>query len=207
VVSAWDDNRDVSPSSGRSGCAKRRRPDWQDRGCLQRVAMMLRRVTCKHESVLVGPQRKIVECAGLGAPARRRSHASGRIRCSEHTPDRHRKMANPAYLTRKAAREPPRPATLQAGPRCLPRQARRAATQAGFAVLEKRTLGASERDEFLRAAFREMVISSIEPDRLVFVDECSSNTSLAPLYGWARKGERAHQKAPHGNRRSTATTR
>ena len=41
-----------------------------------------------------------------------------------------------------------------------------------------------------------MVISSIEPNRFVFVDECSSNTSLAPLYGWARKGERAHQKTP-----------
>jgi transposase len=41
-----------------------------------------------------------------------------------------------------------------------------------------------------------IVISSIEPDRLVFVDECSSNTSLAPLYGWARKGERAPQKTP-----------
>jgi transposase len=41
-----------------------------------------------------------------------------------------------------------------------------------------------------------MVISSIDPERLVFVDECSSNTSLAPLYGWARKGERAPQKTP-----------
>jgi hypothetical protein len=41
-----------------------------------------------------------------------------------------------------------------------------------------------------------LVISSIEPDRFVFVDECSSNTSLAPLYGWARKGERAHQRVP-----------
>lgn len=41
-----------------------------------------------------------------------------------------------------------------------------------------------------------MVISSIEPERFVFVDECSSNTSLAPLYGWAPKGERAYQKAP-----------
>ena len=41
-----------------------------------------------------------------------------------------------------------------------------------------------------------MVISSIEPERFVFVDECSSNTSLAPLYGWARKGERAHQRVP-----------
>jgi len=41
-----------------------------------------------------------------------------------------------------------------------------------------------------------MVISSIEPERIVFVDECSSNTSLAPLYGWAPKGERVHQKVP-----------
>jgi hypothetical protein len=40
-----------------------------------------------------------------------------------------------------------------------------------------------------------MVICSIEPDRFVFVDECSSNTSLAPLYGCSRRGERAHQKA------------
>jgi transposase len=48
----------------------------------------------------------------------------------------------------------------------------------------------------LRAAFRVMVISWIEPDRFVFVDECSSNTSLAPLYGWARKGKRAYQRVP-----------
>ena len=41
-----------------------------------------------------------------------------------------------------------------------------------------------------------MVMSTIDSDRFVFVDECSSNTSLAPLYGWARKGDRAHQKAP-----------
>jgi hypothetical protein len=63
-------------------------------------------------------------------------------------------------------------------------------------LAEKRTLGASEQDEFLRAAFRVMVISSTESDRFVFVDECSTNTSLAPLYGWARRGERANQKAP-----------
>ena len=41
-----------------------------------------------------------------------------------------------------------------------------------------------------------MVIASIEPERFVFVDECSSNISLAPLYGWARRGERAHQRVP-----------
>jgi hypothetical protein len=41
-----------------------------------------------------------------------------------------------------------------------------------------------------------MVMGAIDSDRFVFVDECSSNISLAPLYGWARKGDRAHQKAP-----------
>jgi transposase len=41
-----------------------------------------------------------------------------------------------------------------------------------------------------------MVMSSIDPERMVFVDECSTNTSLAPLYGWARRGERVHQKVP-----------
>jgi DDE superfamily endonuclease len=30
----------------------------------------------------------------------------------------------------------------------------------------------------------------------VFVDEMGTNTSLAPLYGWSRRGERAHLKAP-----------
>jgi len=41
-----------------------------------------------------------------------------------------------------------------------------------------------------------MVMGAIDSDRFVFVDECSSNISLAPLYGWARKGERAHQRVP-----------
>ena len=39
-------------------------------------------------------------------------------------------------------------------------------------------------------------MSSIDSERLVFVDECSTNTSLAPLYGWARRGERVRQKVP-----------
>jgi hypothetical protein len=60
----------------------------------------------------------------------------------------------------------------------------------------KGTLGASEREELLRATFRMMVMSAIDSERFVFVEECSSNTSLAPLYGSARKGERAHQKSP-----------
>jgi hypothetical protein len=59
-------------------------------------------------------------------------------------------------------------------------------------------VGASERDEWLRAAWRLMVASEagIDAGQLVFVDEMGTNTSLAPLYGWSRRGERAHLKAP-----------
>jgi hypothetical protein len=41
-----------------------------------------------------------------------------------------------------------------------------------------------------------MVMSSIDSERLVFEEECSTNTSLVPLYGWTRKGKRVHQKTP-----------
>jgi transposase len=63
---------------------------------------------------------------------------------------------------------------------------------------KKRSVGASERDEFLRAAWRTLVAgeAGIDADRLVFVDEMGTNTSLAPLYGWSPKGQRAHLKAP-----------
>ena len=33
-------------------------------------------------------------------------------------------------------------------------------------------------------------------ERFVFVDECSTNTSLSPLYGWSKVGERLHAKVP-----------
>jgi hypothetical protein len=63
---------------------------------------------------------------------------------------------------------------------------------------KKRSVGASERDEFLRAAWRTLVAgeAGIDAKQLVFVDEMGTNTSLAPLYGWSRRGERAHLKAP-----------
>jgi hypothetical protein len=39
--------------------------------------------------------------------------------------------------------------------------------------------------------------AGIDARRLVFVDEMGANTSLSPLYyGWSRRGERAHLKAP-----------
>ena len=41
-----------------------------------------------------------------------------------------------------------------------------------------------------------MVAGEIYAERLVFVDECSTNTSLAPLYAWSRRGERALCSVP-----------
>ncbi len=59
-------------------------------------------------------------------------------------------------------------------------------------------MGATERDEFLRAAWRTLVAgeAGIDARRLVFVDEMGTNASLAPLYGWSRRGLRAHLKVP-----------
>jgi hypothetical protein len=36
-----------------------------------------------------------------------------------------------------------------------------------------------------------MVARSLDARRLVFVDEMGTNISLSPVYGWAKKGERA----------------
>ena len=61
---------------------------------------------------------------------------------------------------------------------------------------KKRSVGASERDEFLRAAWRSLVTEEIQADRLVFVDEMGANISLAPLYAWSKRGERASGSVP-----------
>ena len=57
-------------------------------------------------------------------------------------------------------------------------------------------MGASERDEFLRTAWRVLVAGASDARRFVFVDECSTNTSLSPIYGWSRRGQRACFEAP-----------
>jgi len=57
-------------------------------------------------------------------------------------------------------------------------------------------VGAAERDEWLRAAWRALVAGGLEAERLVFVDEMGTNTSLAPLHAWSRKGERALARVP-----------
>ncbi len=40
--------------------------------------------------------------------------------------------------------------------------------------------------------------SRIDPERLVFIDETSAKTNMAPLRGWAPRGARLPAKVPHG---------
>jgi transposase len=64
-------------------------------------------------------------------------------------------------------------------------------------------VGALERDEFLRAAWKVMVAQSLDARRLVFVDEMGTNTSLSAVYGWAKKGQRAHCSVPRNRGKNT----
>ncbi|HEX6711616.1 MAG TPA: IS630 family transposase, partial [Rubrobacter sp.] len=62
---------------------------------------------------------------------------------------------------------------------------------------------ATERDEFLRAAWRVMVAAEIDPGRLVFVDEMGAHTSLAPLYGYSAEGDRLRLSVPRNRGKNT----
>ena len=56
-------------------------------------------------------------------------------------------------------------------------------------------MAASERDEGRRRAWREH-LSGVDPRRLVFVNECSTNAALATRYARAPKGQRTRGRAP-----------
>jgi len=62
---------------------------------------------------------------------------------------------------------------------------------------------ATEGDEFLRAAWRVTVAAVVESERLVFVDECGTHTSLAPIYGYAPRGERLRLRVPRKRGKNT----
>jgi len=62
---------------------------------------------------------------------------------------------------------------------------------------------AGERDEFLRAAWRVLVAGRFEARDLVFVDECGSHTSLAPVYGYSPRGERVYLEVPRNRAPNT----
>jgi transposase len=48
-----------------------------------------------------------------------------------------------------------------------------------------------------------MVAKKVEPQRLVFVDEMGTNTSLAPLYAYSPKGHRAYARVPRNRGKNT----
>ena len=48
-----------------------------------------------------------------------------------------------------------------------------------------------------------MVAAAVEPEALVFVDECGVHTSLAPIYGYAPRGERLHLSVPRNRGKNT----
>jgi hypothetical protein len=48
-----------------------------------------------------------------------------------------------------------------------------------------------------------MVATAVEPERLVFVDECGTHTSLAPIYGYAPRGERLRLWVPRKRGKNT----
>ena len=64
-------------------------------------------------------------------------------------------------------------------------------------------MGALERDEFLRCAWRVMVAEQVETERLVFVEEMGTNTSLSPAYAWVLKGQRAYCSVPRNRGANT----
>jgi transposase len=48
-----------------------------------------------------------------------------------------------------------------------------------------------------------MLAEQVEAERLVFVDEMGTNTSLSPVYAWAPKGRRAYWSVPRNRGANT----
>jgi transposase len=48
-----------------------------------------------------------------------------------------------------------------------------------------------------------MVAARVEPERLTFVDECGTHTSLGPIYDYAPKGERLQLSVPRKRGKNT----
>jgi transposase len=66
---------------------------------------------------------------------------------------------------------------------------------------QKKTLIAAEQDRpdiARRRAQWTAYQNRIDPARLVFIDETWTKTNMAPLRGWAPRGQRLKAKVPHG---------
>jgi transposase len=55
----------------------------------------------------------------------------------------------------------------------------------------------------LRAAWKVLVAEVLDPTKLVFVDECGTHTSLAPVYGYSPRGERLKLSVPRNRGENT----
>ena len=64
-------------------------------------------------------------------------------------------------------------------------------------------MGASERNEEARAAWREQS-KQLDAKQLVVIDECGSNISLTPLYARAPQGQRAYGRVPRNRGKNTS---
>ena len=65
-------------------------------------------------------------------------------------------------------------------------------------------MGATQRDEWLTAAWRVIVAGALDPRRFVFVDEMGTNTSLCALYAYAPKeGRGAYTRVPRNRGANT----
>jgi transposase len=69
--------------------------------------------------------------------------------------------------------------------------------------LEEKTLSACEQDQAARAQWREEV-AGIDPGRLVFVDECSTNIAMTRRRARAQRGVRAPGRVPRNWGRPTS---
>src|SRR5215212_9401674 len=104
-------------------------------------------------------------------------------------------MATARRERRRHLRAPLPAVGSQAGRQGFPLRDEPGHTPQAGVDLQKKTLAATERDEQKRNAFRQR-LRGVDPERLIFVDESSTNVVLTPRYARAPKGERAHGKAP-----------
>lgn len=74
--------------------------------------------------------------------------------------------------------------------------------QAGWLDAKKKTLGATERNEEARAAWRAHA-QQLDARKLVIIDECGSNIGLTPLYARAPRGARAYGSVPRNRGKNT----
>lgn len=67
---------------------------------------------------------------------------------------------------------------------------------------KKKTIGATERNEEARAAWREQC-KDLDATKLVVIDECGSHIGLTPLYARAPRGARATGSVPRNRGKNT----